>query len=122
MHAGQFFLLSADFFQNYRFHLERHLKYRHEVSFACWVILSLSSADFFQNYHFQKIISGTLSVCQTVWIQIRTDNLSVLIWVQTVCKGYQQTTKVAACKERVKFVLYNINFTLKENLVMIISR
>ena len=33
-------------------------------------------------------------MCQTVWIQIRTDILSVLIWVQTVCKCYQQTTKV----------------------------
>ena len=29
-----------------------------------------------------------------VWIQIRTDNLLVLIWVQTVCKCYQQMTKV----------------------------
>ena len=27
--------------------------------------------------------------------------MSVLIWVQTVCKGYQQTTKVAVVKERV---------------------
>ena len=36
-----------------------------------------------------------------VWIQIRTEVLLVLIWVQTVCKGYQQTTKVAANKERV---------------------
>ena len=25
----------------------------------------------------------------------------VLIWLQTVCKGYQETTKVAASKERV---------------------
>ena len=32
------------------------------------------------------------SGCQTVWIYIRTDILSVLIWVQTVCKGCQQTT------------------------------
>ena len=48
-------------------------------------------------------VLGTLSECQTVWIQIRTDILLVLIWVQTVCKGYQQTTwKVAASKERVK--------------------
>ena len=31
------------------------------------------------------------SGCQTVWIQIRPDILSGLIWVQTVCKGYQQT-------------------------------
>ena len=27
--------------------------------------------------------------------------MSVLLWVQTVCKGYQQTTKVVASKERV---------------------
>ena len=33
-----------------------------------------------------EILSGTLSECQTVWIQIRTDILSVLIWVQTVAK------------------------------------
>ena len=31
--------------------------------------------------------------------------MSVLIWVQTVCKGYQQTTKFAASKERVKLSL-----------------
>ena len=49
-------------------------------------------------------------MCQTVWIQIRTDILSVLIWVQTVCKGYQQTTKVASSKERVKVLdLYRAN-------------
>ena len=58
----------------------------------CWVIFH----DFavfcrlFQNY-LLKMLSGTLSECQTVWIQIRTDLLSVLIWVQTVCKGYRQT-------------------------------
>ena len=33
-------------------------------------------------------------MCQTVWIQIRSDVLSGMIWVQTVCKGYQQTTLV----------------------------
>ena len=27
---------------------------------------------------------------------------NALIWVQTVCKGYQQTTKVVVSKERVK--------------------
>ena len=36
------------------------------------------------------------------WIKIKIDILSVLIWVQTVCKGYQRTTK---SKERV-----NISF------------
>ena len=28
--------------------------------------------------------------------------MSVLIWVQTVCKGYQQTTKLDVSKEIVK--------------------
>ena len=62
--------------------------------FACLVIFpdSLSSADIFQNYFFHKILSGTLSECQMVWIQIWTNILSVLIWVQTVWKGYQQMT------------------------------
>ena len=32
------------------------------------------------------------SECQTIWIQIRPDILLGLIWVQTVCKGYQQMT------------------------------
>ena len=45
---------------------------------------------FFQNQLFQKSISGIPSECQTVWIRIRPDLLSGLIWVQTVCKGYQQ--------------------------------
>ena len=39
---------------------------------------------FFQQYH----------QCQTDWIPIRPDILSGLIWGQTVCKGYQQTTLV----------------------------
>ena len=53
----------------------------------------LSSADFFKKN--KNILSGTLSECQMVWIQIRTNILSVLIWVQTVCKDYQHTTKVS---------------------------
>ena len=35
------------------------------------------------------------------WIRIKPDFLSGLIWVQTVCKCYQQTTKVATSGERV---------------------
>ena len=58
----------------------------------CWFVFQES---------FQKIFSGTLSECQTVCIQIRTDRASVLIWVQTVCKDYQQTTKVTTSSERV---------------------
>ena len=61
-------------------------------NFACFF---LTSADFFQNQLFQKIISGIPSECQTVWIQIRPDILLILIWVQTVCKSYQQITLVS---------------------------
>ena len=52
----------------------------------------LSSADYFQSQVLRKILSRIPSECQTIWIQIRPDFLSGLIWVQTVCKGYQQTT------------------------------
>ena len=56
-------------------------------NFPCFFgrLLTVFQMIFFQE-HYQ---------CQTVWIQIKTDVLSVLIWVQTICKGYQQTTKVA---------------------------
>ena len=47
---------------------------------------------FFQNQLFRKIISGVLPECQKDWTQIRPYITSGLIWVQTVCKGYQQTT------------------------------
>ena len=57
--------------------------------------VSLLSADFFQSQLFQKIISRIPSQCQTVWIQIKPDILSGLIWVQTICKSYQQMTLVS---------------------------
>ena len=40
-------------------------------------------------------------MCQTVWIQIRSVVLSRLIWIQTVCKGYQQTTKLPPVKKEI---------------------
>ena len=65
----------------------------------------LSSADFFQNKLFQNFLTGTPSdsECQTAWIQIRNDRTSVLIWVQTVFKGYHQGIKIATRNERVTF-------------------
>ena len=65
-------------------------------STAYWVIFHafLSSADFFQNYFLKKILSGIPSECQTVWTLTRPDDSSGLVWVQTVCQGYQQTTLV----------------------------
>ena len=68
-------------------------------------MLLLSSADFFL-----KILSGTLSECQTVWIQIRNERKSVLIFVQTVCKGYKRMAKVDGSKVTMK--LYIIVFFL----------
>ena len=72
-------------------------------------MLLLSSADIFSKLTLKKIHSGTLSECQTVWIQIRTDILSVLIWVQTVCQGYQHMTKVTASKKGGNDALQAIN-------------
>ena len=62
--------------------------------FACRVILHafVSSADFF-NELYKTNLSGIPSECQTVWLQIRTDVLSGLIWVQTVCKGFNRRQK-----------------------------
>ena len=46
----------------------------------------------FSKLTFSKNVSGIRSECQIVWIQIRPDVVSGLIWIQTVCKGYQPTT------------------------------
>ena len=53
---------------------------------------------------FLKIISGTPSECQTVRMQIGPNSLTGLIWVRTVCKGYQQTTLEGT------FYSFKINF------------
>ena len=57
-------------------------------------MLLLSLADFFSKLTFKKL-SRTLSECQMVRIQIRTDVLSVI----AVYKSYQQTTKVTDIKK-----------------------
>ena len=49
---------------------------------------------YFQHDFFQNIISGMPSECQLVLMQIRPDILLGLIWVQTVCKDHQETTKM----------------------------
>ena len=53
------------------------------------------SADLLKT--FSQVLLGIPSDFQTVWIQIRPDIrsglMSGLIWVQTLCKCYQQTTK-----------------------------
>ena len=56
---------------------------------ACWIfsMLLLSSADFFKIIFFRKFFQEHYQSFKR-WTQIRTDGLSILIWVQTVCKGY----------------------------------
>ena len=78
----------------------------HKLKTLSTLVILLSPADFFQINFSKKFFQEALTECQTVWIQIRTNILSVLIWVQTVCKGYQQTTKVDASEERVKNLKY----------------
>ena len=58
----------------------------------CW---NFKINSFIANWYnfFQKNLSEALSECQMVWIKIRTDIHSILIWTQTVCNGYQQTAK-----------------------------
>ena len=58
------------------------------AAFAVVVVFSFC----FQNHFFKIILLGILFECQTDWIQIRPNILSDLIWVQSVCKNYQQMT------------------------------
>ena len=62
----------------------------------------LSSADFFKfNFKKKKKIQEHYiyqSWCQTVSVKIRTNILLALIWVQTVCKDYQQKSPLARKK------------------------
>ena len=56
-------------------------------------LLSSARSDFKSKLTFSKILTGSPSECQMVCIQIRTDVLLVLNWVQTICKGYQLSRK-----------------------------
>ena len=91
--------------------------------FAC---LFMSNADLFQNQHFfYKFLSGIPSEFETIGTQIRPDVLYGLIWVQSLCKVYQQTTLVGkglkiykqseqfSCSDR-----YSMSFVLVINFKM----
>ena len=72
-------------------------------------MLLLSSAYFFQKFSFFKKFFLEHNQSDK-WFGSRSGptfvEISVLICVQTVCKGYRQTTNVAASKERVKHANY----------------
>ena len=59
---------------------------------------SLLPGFFVQFFFFQKIITGI----PTSLVKIRPDVLSGLIWIQSVCKGYKQTTLVSNKVKSVK--------------------
>ena len=55
--------------------------------------------------------------------------MSGLIWVQTVCKGYQQTTKAATCRQKVNsawkpllWVHFNEMLPVKTTIYVYIDR
>ena len=64
----------------------------------------LVSADFFfKNIFFQKNLSGTQSVCQTGLDPDQDRHcIGPDLGLNCLCNRYQQTTKVAAVKKRVK--------------------
>ena len=61
------------------------------------------------------MISGIPSECQTDWIQIRLDILLCLIWVQSVCKGYQQTTLVVMLVIRARIHKMRVRIANRED-------
>ena len=65
-------------------------------NFACFFCRSLTAHIFFFNQHFSKDLASIPLECQTLGIQIRPDILSGHDLGQTVCKGYQQMTRVTA--------------------------
>ena len=68
-----------------------HLLFLHCITlYYCAISYSLG-AGFFNTIRYQ-----------TVWTQIRPNVFSGLIWVQTVCKGYQQTTKSPLAIKKLK--------------------
>ena len=64
--------------------------------FSCYFVV----CRYFQHYFIQglQVLSRITSECQTV-----------LIWVQNVCKGYQQTTQVAAVKSMDEYFIGCLN-------------
>ena len=72
-------MLSSSFDNTYEMFDQKALKMFQIIEHCGFIIV-----NFFKNLfqeHYQ---------CQTVWIRIRTNRNLVLIWIQTVCKGYQQ--------------------------------
>ena len=79
----------------------------------CWqVALNSLHAGYFSCLYCQQLIYFKFTFSQTqfsrehyqsvIRFESRSDRMSVQVWVQTICKGYQQITKVTVSKESVK--------------------
>ena len=68
---------------------------------------------FFKINFFKKFFQEYNQRFQTVWIQIKPDDLLGLNWIQTVCKDYQQTTvnKTTICLLGCLLTFFKINFS-----------
>ena len=76
---------------------------------------------FFKINFFEKFFQEYNQSVKTVWIQIRLDILSGLIWIQTVYKGYQKMTLVdKELKRRTKFAIGSENEVNKNNIGFIV--
>ena len=64
---------------------KRMLHWLYQV-FACWVIFQIMCCllIYFKINAFKTLILGKPSECETVWIQIRPDVSSGLVWVHTI--------------------------------------
>ena len=74
------------------------------LNFACWVIFyTFCCLLIFFKITFFKNLFQEENYQRVKWFESRsgTTLMLVLIWLQTVCKGYQETTKVPASNERV---------------------
>ena len=72
-------------------------------SLSCFFcrLLTFCSKSIFSKNSFRN----TMRVSNSFYPHQDQYSLSVLIWVQTVCKNYQQTTKNTASRLRVKYLL-----------------
>ena len=61
----------------------------------------LSSADIFQNQFSKKTFRNTIRVTNSLNPDQDRHFVGVLIWVHSVFKGYQQTTKIPTNKGKV---------------------
>ena len=73
---------------------------------------------FFSKSTFSIFFRGIPFECQTDLIQIRPDVLSGLFWVQSVCKGYEQTTLVGKWLTYDTFFFYISLFPFAENMAL----